>query len=126
LPTTVLVAEDEFIVRLTIAEFLRDAGYNVIEAGNADEALAVFESGQLVDLLFTDVRMPGSMDGCELARQVRAKWPTTQIILTSGYSEGLLTARSVNEDFVVPKPYRPQAVLSTIRTVIGTGAASPS
>jgi CheY-like chemotaxis protein len=126
LPTTVLIAEDEFIVRLTIAEFLRDAGYNVIEAGNADEALEVFQSGQPVDLLFTDVRMPGSMDGCELAKQVRAKWPATQIILTSGYSEGLLTARSVTEDFVVPKPYRPQAVLTTIRSIIGSSIASSS
>ena len=126
MPTTVLIAEDEFIVRLTIAEFLRDAGYNVIEAGNADEALEVFQSGQPVDLLFTDVRMPGSMDGCELAKQVRAKWPATQIILTSGYSEGLLTARSVTEDFVVPKPYRPQAVLTTIRSIIGSSIASSS
>jgi CheY-like chemotaxis protein len=126
LPTTVLIAEDEFIVRLTIAEFLRDAGYNVIEAGNADEALEVFQSGQPVDLLFSDVRMPGSMDGCELAKQVRARWPATQVVLTSGYSEGLLTARSVTEDFVVPKPYRPQAVLTTIRNIIGSSIASSS
>jgi CheY-like chemotaxis protein len=119
LPTTVLIAEDEFLVRLTIAEFLRDAGYNVIEASNADEALEIFKSGSAIDLLFSDVRMPGSMDGCELARRVRAAWPETQIILTSGYSEGLLTARSVSEDFVVPKPYRPQAILTTIRTAIG-------
>ncbi len=119
MPPTLLIAEDEFIVRLTIAEFLRDEGYTVIEAGSADEALDVFVSGQAIDLLFTDVRMPGSMDGSELARRVRSDWPRTHIILTSGYSEGLLTARSVTEDFVVPKPYRPQAVLTTIRAVIG-------
>lgn len=122
MPLTVLIAEDEFFVRLTIAEFLRDEGYEVIEAGNADEALEIFKSGFSVDLLFTDVRMPGTMDGCELAKRVRAEWPQVPIILTSGYSEALLTARSVSEDFVVPKPYRPQAVLTTIRSAIGSGA----
>jgi CheY-like chemotaxis protein len=122
LPPTVLIAEDEFIIRLTIAEFLRDEGYDVIEAGNADEALDVFRSGIAVDLLFTDVRMPGTMDGCELAQRVRAEWPSTPIIITSAYAESLLSARSASEDFVVPKPYRPQAVLTTINAVIGTGA----
>lgn len=122
MPITVLIAEDEFPVRLTIAEFLRDQGYEVIEVDNADEALAIFKSGKSVDLLFTDVRMPGTMDGCELARRVRAEWPATPIILTSGYSEALLTARSVRDDFVLPKPYRPQAVLTTIRAVIGSSA----
>ncbi len=116
---TLLIAEDDFIVRMTTAEYLRDAGFQVIEAANADEALDILKSGQSVDLLFTDVRMPGSMDGCELAKRVRAAWPTTHIILTSGYSDELLTARSVSEDFVVPKPYRPHAILTKIRTVIG-------
>jgi CheY-like chemotaxis protein len=124
LPSTVLIVEDEFIVRLTIAEYLRDEGYEVIEAGTADEALDVFKSGIAIDLLFTDVRMPGTMDGCELARRVRSEWPETPVILTSGYSESLLSARSQSEDFVVPKPYRPQAVLTTIRAVIGTTASA--
>jgi len=122
LPPKILIVEDEFIVRLTIAEYLRDAGYEVIEAGNADEALDTLKSGVPVDLMFTDVRMPGSMDGCELARRVRAEWPATPVIITSGYSDALLSARSLSEDFVVPKPYRPQAILTTIQAVIGTGA----
>ena len=122
MPPTVLIAEDEFIVRLTIAEYLREEGYEVIEAANADEALDVFRSGIAIDLLFTDVRMPGSMDGCELARRVRAEWPSTPVILTSGYSQSLLSARSASEDFVVPKPYRPQAVLTTIKAVMGAAS----
>jgi two-component system, response regulator PdtaR len=120
--TTLLIAEDEFIIRLTIAEFLRDEGYEVIEAANADEALDVLRSGIPIDLLFTDVRMPGSMDGCELAQRVRSEWPSTPVILTSGYSQSLLSARSASEDFVVPKPYRPQAVLTTIRAVMESAA----
>jgi CheY-like chemotaxis protein len=119
---TLLIAEDEFIIRLVIAEFLREEGYEVLEAANADEALDIFRSGVPIDLLFTDVRMPGSMDGCELARRVRAEWPSTPVILTSAYSQSLLSARSVSEDFVVPKPYRPQAVLTTIKAVMEAAA----
>jgi CheY-like chemotaxis protein len=118
LPLTVLVVEDEFIVRMTIAEYLRDEGYDVIEAATADEALVVLEKRTDIDLVFSDVRMPGSIDGCELARQVRTRWPALPVILTSGYSEELLTARSLCEDIVVPKPYRPQAIVTTIRAVL--------
>lgn len=123
LPTTILIAEDEFIIRLTIAEFLRDQGYDVIEAGNADEALDVLKAGIPVSLVFTDVRMPGSMDGCALAQKVRAEWPATPVILTSAFSESLLSARSVSQDFVVPKPYRPQAVLAAIKALLGSSDA---
>jgi CheY-like chemotaxis protein len=124
LPPTILIAEDEFIIRLTIAEFLRDEGYDVIETANADEALDVFRAGIAVNLLFTDVRMPGSMDGCALAQKVRAEWPATPVVLTSAFSEALLSARSVSQDFVVPKPYRPQAVLATIKALLGAAGAS--
>jgi len=123
LPTTILIAEDEFIIRLTIAEFLRDEGYEVIETGNADEALDVLRAGIPINLVFTDVRMPGSMDGCALAQKVRAEWPATPVVLTSAFSESLLTARSVSQDFVVPKPYRPQAVLATIKALLGSADA---
>jgi CheY-like chemotaxis protein len=120
LTSTVLIAEDESVIRLMIAEYLRDAGYDVIEAASADEALDVLQAGTPVDLLFTDVRMPGSMDGCALAQKVRTAWPTTLVILTSAYSESLFSARSTSQDFVLPKPYRPQAVLATIKAAIGT------
>ena len=119
MPPTLLIVEDEFFVRVTTADFLRDAGYEVVEAGNADEALEIFKSGAAIDLLFTDVRMPGSMDGCELARRVRLDWPSVRVIVTSGYSESLLAARSACEDLVLPKPYRPQAVLTQVRAMIG-------
>lgn len=112
-----LIAEDDVLIRGMIAEFLRDVGYDVVEAGNADEAVAVLESGQCVDLLFTDVRMPGSMDGCDLARRVQNDWPATRVILTSGYSNSLADARAAH-DMVVSKPYRPLSVLATILSVV--------
>jgi CheY-like chemotaxis protein len=115
---TVLIVEDEFFVRFTTAEFLREEGYEVLEAETADEALDIFRSGAQIDLLFTDVRMPGSMDGVALATLVRREWPCVHIILTSGYAPELLSARSVAEDRVISKPYRQQAVLTAIRSLI--------
>jgi CheY-like chemotaxis protein len=119
LSATVLIAEDEVFIRIVIADFLRDAGYQVIEARNADDAIAIFRSGTAIDLLFTDVRMPGSMDGCDLARLVRSEWPTTPVIITSGYSSALIGARAEIGDIVLPKPYRPQHVLRTIESFVG-------
>ncbi|HLG85687.1 MAG TPA: response regulator [Alphaproteobacteria bacterium] len=115
---TVLVAEDDPFIRLVIVEYLREGGFDVIEAANADEAALIFRSGTPVDLLFTDVRMPGSMDGCDLARLVRAEWPDTRVIITSGYSSALATARTAADDIVVPKPYRPHLVLETIAQMV--------
>jgi len=116
--STLLIAEDDFFIRSMIAEFLRDVGYNVVEAGNADEAMAVFESGTSVDLLFSDVKMPGSMDGNDLARRVKSDWPDTHVILTSGYSSALLEVRDRETERVLPKPYRPLSVLAAILAVV--------
>ncbi len=85
---TVLVVEDETMVRMPIAEFLRDCGYNVVEAGNASEAIALAEAVGPVNLVFTDVRMPGKMDGFGLAAWFESHYPTVPVLLTSGYNGG--------------------------------------
>lgn len=113
-----LVAEDDIFVRSMIAEFLRDAGFDVLEAGNADEAMAHFETENDIDLLFSDVRMPGSMDGTELAERVKGKWPSTRVVLTSGYSDALLESRAKLQEPVLAKPYRPLTVLATILSAV--------
>jgi two-component system, response regulator PdtaR len=113
-----LVAEDDIFVRAMIAEFLRDAGFDVVEAGNADEAMAVFEAGTEIDLLFSDVRMPGSMDGSVLAERVKGKWPGTHVVLTSGYTSALLETQAKTRDRVLPKPYRPLSVLAAILSAV--------
>ena len=80
---TVLVAEDEVLLRLTIAAYLRDCGYKVIEAADADEAVLVLQQPELgIDVLFTDIEMPGAMDGFGLAQWTRANRPGLDVILT--------------------------------------------
>lgn len=80
----VLVVEDQVLVRTTIADFLRDRNYKVIEAANAAEALAVFDSGMLIEIMFSDREMPGEMDGLMLARWVREHHHEVHVLLTSG------------------------------------------
>lgn len=85
---TVLVVEDEIMVRMPIAEFLRNSGYNVIEAGDAGEAMAAMYGGEPVSLVFSDVRMPGKMDGFGLAEWFQLHYPNVPVLLTSGYNGG--------------------------------------
>lgn len=113
-----LVAEDDVLIRSMIAEFLRDAGFDVLEAGTADEAMAHFEAGTAIDLLFSDVRMPGSMDGSELASKVKGKWPSTHVVLTSGYSSALSETQAKTQERILPKPYRPLSVLAAILSAV--------
>ena len=80
----VLVVEDEMLLRMRAVDIVEDAGFTPIEAVNADEALAILESRSDVDLLFTDIQMPGSMDGLKLAHAVHERWPSIKIILVSG------------------------------------------
>ena len=82
----VLVVEDEFLVRMYAAEMIKDAGYDVVEAINADHAIAILETRSDIRVVFTDVQLPGSMDGLKLAQAVRNRWPPVHIVITSGNS----------------------------------------
>jgi CheY-like chemotaxis protein len=81
----VLVVEDELLSRLHAASLVEDAGYSAIEAANADEAIAILEARKDIRIVFTDIDMPGSMDGLKLARAIRNRWPPIELILTSGH-----------------------------------------
>jgi two-component system, response regulator PdtaR len=83
----VLLVEDEFLIRLDTASSLEAAGFMVYEAANAAEAIRCLELNSDVRLIFTDVNMPGSMDGLALAHYVRGRWPPVKIIVTSGYAK---------------------------------------
>ena len=81
---TILVAEDNALLRLNTFELLEEHGYTVVEAGNSEEALKVLESRNDVRLLFTDIQMPPGVDGLELAREVHKRWPKVILFITSG------------------------------------------
>src|ERR1700709_1548649 len=81
---TVLIVEDEMILRMRAVDIVEDAGFSPIEAVNADDALAILESRSDIELLFTDIQMPGSIDGLNLAYAVHERWPSIKIILVSG------------------------------------------
>src|SRR5258708_5603900 len=83
-PTNVLVVEDELVLRLRAVDIVEDAGFTAIEEVNADEALLILESRSDISLLFTDIQMPGSIDGLKLAYTVHKRWPAIKIVLVSG------------------------------------------
>ena len=81
----VLIVEDEPLIRMGAVTLIEDAGFEVYEAGSADAAIALLERHGEISLIFTDVNMPGSMDGLKLAHYVRGRWPPIKIIVTSGH-----------------------------------------
>src|SRR6202158_6067469 len=83
-PAVVLVVEDEMLLRMRAVDMVEDAGFTSVEAVDADEAVAILESRSDIALLFTDIQMPGTMDGLGLAHSVHERWPPIKIILVSG------------------------------------------
>jgi CheY-like chemotaxis protein len=103
---TVLIVEDEPFLRMDAAEAISAAGYMVVEAGNADEAIAILERRADISIVFTDIDMPGSMDGLKLAHVVRGRWPPIRIIATSGHAR--VSERDLpGSSRFIPKPYTP-------------------
>ena len=84
IPAVVLVVEDEMLLRIRAVEMVEDAGFTSVEAVDADEAVAILESRSDIALMFTDIQMPGTMDGLKLAHIVHKRWPPIRIILVSG------------------------------------------
>ena len=110
-PKTVVVAEDEILIRLLVVDVLVDAGFDVIEAGNAEEALAALQSRpRSIHLLFTDIHMPGQMSGLELAHHVRQVWPHVALLIASGQAKPLPAALPDGSIFLT-KPYQPDHVV---------------
>ena len=89
----VLVVEDEFLLRLEAVDFLEEAGFVVHQASDADEAIALLELHVDIQVVFTDIHMPGSMDGLKLAHYVRGRWPPIKLFIASGLARPLLANR---------------------------------
>lgn len=114
--TCILLVEDELLIRLMLADELRDAGHHVIEACDADEAVIILQT-VTPDLIISDVRMPGSMDGMGLLALVRMSLPELPIIITSGHLEPSQATAHGATSFVA-KPYRWGVVLSAAQEVL--------
>lgn len=115
-----LLVEDEFLVRTVTKEALEGDGFEVLEAKNASEAIQVLDSQDHIDIVVTDVRMPGKGDGVDVAAYARAKFPEVPVIMTSGYAEGV-------EDrldqlflivFTLAKPYKLDQLSALAKSLI--------
>lgn len=116
---TILVVEDEVLIRLTVTEYLRDCGYRVFEASNAAEAKRVLDADTPVRLVFSDVNMPGDENGFALARWIRQHHPDTKLLLTSGVTNAPGKAGDLCEEGpFMAKPYSPAAVLERIESLL--------
>jgi CheY-like chemotaxis protein len=114
----VLLVEDEPLVRMAAADDLQEAGFHVLEAANADVALAVLEScSEDVHVLFTDIDMPGTMNGLDLAENVQQRWPHISLLISSAYHRP--DPQQLPDDGrFVPKPYCGDEVVQHIRELV--------
>jgi CheY-like chemotaxis protein len=114
----VLIVEDEFLLRMNAVDMIETAGFEVVEAGNADEAIEILEARRDITVVFTDIQIPGSMDGLKLARAVRGRWPPIKIIATSGQVHVRETDLPEGGRFL-PKPYNLVQVTDMLRELTG-------
>ena len=114
----VLVVEDELLLRMDAVDMIAAAGFEVVEARDADQAIEILEGRRDITVVFTDIQMPGSMDGLKLARAVRGRWPPIKIVATSGHIN--VGERDLPEGgrFLL-KPYSPVQVTGVLRELTG-------
>jgi len=119
--TNVLVVEDEIVLRMRAVDIVEDAGFTAVEAVNADEAMAILESRSDISLLFSDIQMPGTMDGLKLAHAVHDRWPSIKIILVSGQIKVSDEDKPVDSRFF-GKPLEDKKMITEIQAMVGAGA----
>jgi two-component sensor histidine kinase/CheY-like chemotaxis protein len=119
-PAKVLVVEDEMMLRMRAVDIVEDAGFTPIEAVNADDAFTILESRSDIDLLFTDIQMPGTMDGLKLAHAVHARWPYIKIMLVSGQVTPAESEKPANSRFY-GKPLEVKKMIAELQEMLGEG-----
>ncbi len=121
----VLVVEDSTIIRMGAVDLVRAAGYDVLEAADADEAICILKSRIDIDLVFTDIQMPGTMDGIRLAQYIRARWPPVKLIVASGRT--ILEESSLPEGSrFFPKPYSDHAIAGAMAHMLSSEGGRPT
>src|SRR5260370_30483871 len=116
--SAVRVVEDELLLRINAVEMIEDAGFEALQAADGDEAIEILEGRPDIKVIFTDIQIPGSMDGLKLAHAVRGPWPPIKIIATSGRVNIRIYDLREGERFV-PKPYLPTEIAGTLRRLVG-------
>src|ERR1700675_1074955 len=117
---SILVVEDEMMLRMRAVDMVEDAGFAAVEAINADDALAILQSRSDIELLFTDIQMPGSMDGLKLAFAVHERWPLIKIILVSGQLKLTDNDKPPKSRFF-GKPLDVKQMIAELQDMIGNG-----
>ena len=118
-PLAILITEDEFLIRFMLAEHFRDYGYRVLEAGKAAEAVEILSSNVAVDVLCTDVQMPGEMDGFGLARWTGENRPGVHIIVTSGFGRDTHKPGELRDDYTyLSKPFDPACLEQEVKRLL--------
>lgn len=116
-PIVVLVVEDDSLLRMDAVQMIEEAGFQVLEADNADQAVALLERRSDINVVFTDIQMPGSMDGFKLAHAIRDRWPPVKIIATSGYFLEMTSNLPEGGRFI-SKPYDIQQITALIHEMM--------
>ncbi len=119
--TNVLVVEDEMVLRMRAVDIVEDAGFTAVEAVNADQALSILESRSDISLLFSDIQMPGSMDGLKLAHAVHDRWPSIKIILVSGQIK-VSDADKPTDSRFFRKPLEVKQMIAELQEMVGVGS----
>jgi two-component system, response regulator PdtaR len=115
----ILVVEDEELARLIIADYLKDAGFTVLESSNAEDALALLEARSDVRAVVLDVVMPGTMDGIALAHRIYQRWPRIGLLVVSGREPPKVAQLPPGTGFL-PKPYFGPSIVGRVRAIIDT------
>jgi len=116
--TVILVVEDEALIRMEAVQMLEEAGFVAVEASNADDAMRILGLRSDIRAVFTDINMPGTIDGMRLARLVRGRWPSIHVFLTSGRVSPNEEEFPANGRFI-RKPYEAGHVIAMIRDLLG-------
>jgi CheY-like chemotaxis protein len=114
----VLIVEDEYLIRMDAVDMIAAAGFDVVDAANADDAIEILETRRDISVVFTDIQMPGSMDGLKLARAVRGRWPPIKIVATSGLVD--VGEKDLPEGGrFLSKPYQAKALADVLLDLTG-------
>ena len=111
---SILVVDDEALIRMATMSIVEDAGYSVVEAANADEAIIMLERCPGIAAVLTDINMPGTMDGLELSRLIRDRWPLIGLVVTSGRYVARAVQMPIGVHFI-SKPYTPTEIISALQ-----------